>query len=397
MPETRHRTFARWLREVTEGAARLLVRLAERLDQAEPPSTGEPSSNQKEAGPAPTGQVPLGGVSSGPPADWLEKVRRGAPHLLRPQHAQATEWPADVAAGPQPDLPPASPVVRAAAEELNVTAVRKRKASVARPPQTSEENVHRPPTFQRKAPVVSAKPPAERRPAPHLLPPSSAIAQNPLPENAAPSREGRTECVPAKKTGEFDQPAPRRRVSERPSQRGEPRTEAVVLRPPTSSTPDQSIPPVHIPASGQEGERPREVSRRIPAPEFIARRFAPSRMGEPKSKVQPERGTAPDPVQFPVRPNPLPESPLIFREAFRAVDPARVPFPEVSSVKPFPEPGASESRLAGRELRDRWPALPPRPALDAVEEVLASWREAERRRYVATEQEGIYGSRRISH
>jgi hypothetical protein len=305
--------------------------------------------------------------------------------------------PADVAAGSQPELPPAVPVARAAAGELNVTAVHKRKASVAPPPQTSEENIHRPPTFQRQAPVASAQPPAVRWPAPRLRPPSGAIAKNPLLENAPPSQQGRTECVPAKKPGEFDPPAPRRRDFEQPLERGKPGTEAVVLRPPASSNPARSIPPANIAVSGQGGEELREVSRRIPVPESIVRRVAQPRMSEPMSKVQPKRGTALNPVRFPARPNPPPEWPRIFREASRAVDPARVPFPEASPSEPIPESSASESQPAGREMRDRWPALPPRRALDAVEEALASWREAERRRYVATEQEGIYGSRRISH
>src|SRR5215207_9118163 len=167
MPGKRHRILALWLRQVTEQTARLLNKLAERLDRTEfearQPSDGDASSNKKGADPLPAEQIALGGVSSGPPADWLEKVRRGAPHLLRPQHKQA-ELPADVAEGSQPDLPPAVPVARAGAGDLNLIALVKGKPNFAHPPRTSEETVHRPPTLERKAAVTSA-PPTVRRPA----------------------------------------------------------------------------------------------------------------------------------------------------------------------------------------------------------------------------------------
>ncbi len=68
--------------------------------------------------------------------------------------------------------------------------------------------------------------------------------------------------------------------------------------------------------------------------------------------------------------------------------PPQAPWPEPAPLHPVPSP---------TERRDRWPALPPTAEPDPVEEARAIWREQERRRYLAEEQEGIYGPRRVSH
>ncbi len=62
---------------------------------------------------------------------------------------------------------------------------------------------------------------------------------------------------------------------------------------------------------------------------------------------------------------------------------------------PFTLPG--EVTLTSSKEIDRWPTLSSSPELDQTEELMALWSDLERRRYLAEEQEGIYGSRRVSH
>ena len=72
---------------------------------------------------------------------------------------------------------------------------------------------------------------------------------------------------------------------------------------------------------------------------------------------------------------------------------ARVDFPGQSFS--VPEPGAPLPPSGVRP--DRWPALPFMQEPDPVEGTVAFWREQERRRRLAEEQAGTYGSRWVPH
>lgn len=133
----------KWLRAAARVLEPWLRGLLARLEKArsEPIAPSAEARNSAKNG----GVAPVG--TGGPPADWLEKVRRGAPHLLRPlpqPGAPASGVKARVSRlAPLPrSVPPPVPVVlsedrRAARETAVVEEHASRSPGVSRAEQTS--------------------------------------------------------------------------------------------------------------------------------------------------------------------------------------------------------------------------------------------------------------------
>jgi hypothetical protein len=149
-------------------------------------------------------------------------------------------------------------------------------------------------------------------------------------------------------------------------------------------------PPVSAVSTG--ARRPaRESSVGEPAPQIADVPRAARRVETPVLRLLPPSGskTAEDSAKG--------NSSLHILEQVAPVAAPRIQLKQLAPQAPAPEPAAIRHPPLTSERRDCWPALPPTPEPDPVEEVLAFWREQKRRRYLTEEQEGIYGPRRVSH
>lgn len=313
-------------------------------------------------------------VSGGPPADWLEKVRRGAPHLLRP----AGQFPS------RPNV--VSPITSKPGPVQQTANIESRSESTGYPLPFEAPSLANPfppplPKWSDNPPPVHPCPPiirSEEIPGPAAVAPRAAAGafKGPLPPGFPPIH---TENTDAK---EFQPPAL--------PQGGSPTYLALLTksRPPSpemkvciadapliGSANDLSalrpLPPARKSTVADEGalkvsQRPATLNSRVDV--------LPIQTTESHSRVGSLTKTA--------LPNlPVLEPLLEQRQASQ------------NTTMERPAPFATQS--ANVAVDSRWPALPAKMETEWADEAQVYWREAEHRRYLSQEQSGLYGSRRI--
>lgn len=348
-------------------------------------------------------------ASGGPPAHWLEKVRRGAPHLRRPTGRPGGEIRPVLAgkptrsASPSPTGSPALP------------------AKIAQPASGERPLLAPPPAATDGGalawPPIRAGQTVKRALAPRLLPPPQAHAERTQAKRVPPSRpagsvrsaeaESALATAPAsvKPASDFVR---KTGVESRP-RLSAPRTKPVVEVPPVAPVaaplsvaekPDDAHPPVPGPASpAPEKARARAVGRELSTLSESPVRPPNQPRAEAEGRPPIVRRRLVLEAETPLAPRQTP-APTTQRSDFperRTSREAPTQEKRQELARLAPPPRLAETPTPPRDSSDRWPALPPAPAPDPGDDALSAWHEQERRRYLAEEQEGIYGSRRIPH
>jgi hypothetical protein len=259
-----------------------------------------------------------------PPADWLERVRKGAPELL----VLASEGgvPEQLATLPQRPAPPGP--------------------SIAQPPRAA-------PARQPDVPHRSSSSPRQPLPSSFPAAPPPAVARRRAAPAPAPRIEAAKRIAAPSKPAPHDDAAPRTAAAPRPA-------------PPVDAAPRTSLTPA--PTSLVESAEPKRPSSATPAVDSERRPNtpvpAPPRKAPAAIRIRPtvpllrhesaSPPPAPDTTREATQPQPWPELPAAVRE------------PESPRTPPAAAPPAAASRPKPRSPRPQWPAagylqIPPPP------------------------------------
>lgn len=347
--------------------------------EAAPPSEAPPPSEPFAEG-APSGPPAhwlrdVGALQRGPPADWVERVRKGAPHLLERMglRYRPGQIPPEVAAAlvaverPEPEVAPEEPQAGEAPSEAPSPVPEPMEAGARRSEPRPFAPLESPGQARRvlaPAPVQQAPAPVQQAPRvepgperPVGAPVSRALA--PTPSKPSPGEAGEVPA-PARVPPEAPRPEAPARVPEAPR----------VTRPRAPAVARAPLPPVERAASVQPPRPPvaRAPELEPPAPEVTA----------------PTRGAVLAPAP------PLEAESLAYRAAqassreptFRPQPAGRVRTEVLRVDVPVPVLSAREARVA-----PVWPELPEAQGAESVDgsAVLREW---ERMRRLEREQRG---------
>lgn len=364
------------LRAVARVLEPWLLRILQRLEEFRHPIA--PTSSDERGSEVLAGEAP-----SGAPAHWVEKVRHGAPHLLRPR-GQPAVGPGAIRT-PQVAQTRERPVPKPQIAESGPSTARAEKPREARAGGGAETDALTPET-PRKEPRGEVRPP-------RLLPASSVEADMDFGKTRALAHLERR-SVPEVAAPTLLRPAPqppgplRHDRPPTPARELETRVTPVQHNPLTAkASPPAPRAPIAAAAEPQRPFRRKRAQATIPTLSPTQVSVAPEfQISEPTgANSATATGSEPEPILAAAPQSSTPRRLLKQNEA-----PEQIAVNWTPLARPFDQPRPS------LEPKDRWPMLPRAPQTDAVDDALAVWREHERRRYLLEEQEGTYGPRRIS-
>jgi hypothetical protein len=359
---------------------------------------GTPPGGPSPENPDQTEQQPSWAWRGGPPADWVERVRRAAPHLLDPGGGHpASLWHGQ--AGPEPVAPPDPGAI-----ELSASAPRSSRGPEPAPPALGPSRDASPLGFPRAADASpdsgDLQVPGNNRPghpaevpAQSFPPPThgSGIAARPdlvIPPPAAVRRGGALDVAGV---GEHHDARPLPVTSVETSTGAGPLTLAGEVA--------NSTPPDPIAAAGLVGSRPLHD---LSVPRAPARATAPLKRVEASPPATHQSTAAPlqigdtPPLRAPLEAIPVtprwlaPHGPLAFPATTSRPNrpqPSLPPAPEQAPDRPWASlPG--EEAGPGPTSSGRWPALLPQLGPDVVEPAIGLSRDARWAR-LRREQRGL--------
>ena len=320
----------------------------------------------------------------GPPAHWVERVRRGAPGLLEPSLRQR---------GAPAEAPATDGVVRSPAEHEpqphsfeQPTELEPQPYSLEQPAsdEPQREEVPREAAGRPRLPIA----PVRRSPLRKVLRrrrSPSAVPQAVVRASPAPMRDDvpRELYVDEQIVREAaDSPAATRADHERPVVENEP----TPIRPSPRVADQTERSPRHSEVVEFEAPTQRRsvgIERAVPPQRRVARDVAPLPAAEPTHAALEVGGAAPDRVQAR---SVAPPAPRLASDAVRVREPAFQPSPArpEQSAQPRPHSRVRDEALFTADI-DRWPELPP-PLDEADGGVDVALRVWERQRRLDREQ-----------